>query len=162
MSFLVVWNLLARRPLHPVLRNQLFAVPFALLQIELAKLGDVFRAQLQPVAAERIAFRAAGPIGIFNPKWLKQTRLQKLEQRLPRCLRNNRGQGVAAQRVVKGNGFPARAGLAQPENLSPKAHRELDERQFTLSPAEIDALNGLAPNPEEQLLIAKVVHLVQS
>ncbi len=67
VGFLLVRHLLGRGLFDPCLRDQLFAIPFAFLQIKLTELGDVFRAKLEAIAAERIAFGAAVPSGFSIP-----------------------------------------------------------------------------------------------
>jgi hypothetical protein len=49
VGFLVVGDLLAGGHLDPLFGNDLLAVPFALLEVELAELGDVLGLEEQPV-----------------------------------------------------------------------------------------------------------------
>src|SRR4051812_18751510 len=71
VSFLIVWDLLARRLFDPFFWEQLPAIPLSLLKIELAELRDVFRAEIETIAAERVAFGAGVPLRVFNPQRLK-------------------------------------------------------------------------------------------
>ena len=94
------WDLLARRLLDPFLRDQLLAVPFALLQVELAELGEVFGAEVEAAAAERVALGAAVPAGVLDAQRLEQSRLEVFQHGLAGHLRDDGREHVAAERVV--------------------------------------------------------------
>ena len=48
----------------------------AKVQVELAQFGDVFCVEVKAVAAQRVAFGAAVPPGVFDAQRFKQSRLQ--------------------------------------------------------------------------------------
>src|SRR5207247_7129366 len=52
VSFLVIGYLLAGGLFDPFFRDQSLSLPLSFLQVKLAQLGDVFRAELKAIAAE--------------------------------------------------------------------------------------------------------------
>src|SRR5204862_2359900 len=61
-----VRGLLRRGHRHPFGREQLFAIPTALLQVKLAELRDVLRTHAQPVTAQRNALKVRIPDGMLD------------------------------------------------------------------------------------------------
>src|SRR5262249_42732746 len=100
MRFLLVGDLLARRLVDPLLRDQLLTVPLTSLQVELAELGDILRAELEAETSERVALGAGSPLGLLNPQRLEQSRHKVFERRLAGRFRDDRRERVAPHRVV--------------------------------------------------------------
>ena len=84
----------------PFFGEQLLPVPFAALQVELAKLRDVLRADMQAVSTEAVALGAGVPHGAFDAERLKKARFEVIEHGLASGLRDDGGEHVAAGRVV--------------------------------------------------------------
>jgi hypothetical protein len=106
--------------LDPRSRNQLFAVPFAFLQIEQAEFGDVFSANFQTKAAGTDSLRTGTPIRIFDAEWFEEARLEIIENGLAGDLGDDRGEHVTAGGVVleMGSRF-VRNGMSE-EGLDPR------------------------------------------
>ena len=69
-----VGDLFGRRLFNPCSWYDMPAVPLARLEVKLAKLRDVLRANLQPPAAQRHALRAESPLGFLDAQRLEQPR----------------------------------------------------------------------------------------
>src|SRR5205814_4087755 len=65
--------------LYPFLRQQLFAVPISLAQIEQPKLRNAFGANVQAEALEVNTGFAGVPLRTFDSVWLKKAALQILQ-----------------------------------------------------------------------------------
>ncbi len=85
----------------PGCRDQLLPLPFPLLQVELAKLGDVFGANEQPIAAEADPLRARSPRRLLDAQRFKQPGPQIVQHRLARHLLHDGRKYVGGRRVVK-------------------------------------------------------------
>src|SRR5438094_4881634 len=79
--------------------DQLPAVPVTVLQVQLAELGNIFRANAQPVGAECDPLRAGAPGGVCNAQRLEQTGTEIVEHGLAGHLLNDGRLHVSARRV---------------------------------------------------------------
>ena len=84
----------------PLFGEQLRAVPFSFLKIELAKLGDVLGADEEAIPADAIALGGGVPARILDAERLKQAGLEKVERGLAGGFRHDGREQVTAGRVV--------------------------------------------------------------
>ena len=87
-------------PFNPGRRDERFAFPFAVPQIEIADLRHVARQQSQTVAASRDALRIAPPIPIFDPQRTEQPGFGIIRSAHPGQLGKNGGEKVRIAAVV--------------------------------------------------------------
>ena len=89
-----------RRFINPGRWKELLALPLAFLQQPLAKLGQAFGLNAEPPSAGVNPSRTGFPFHAVNAEWLKQTRRQVIEHRLPRDLLHDGAAHVGGRAVV--------------------------------------------------------------
>ncbi len=99
-----VRGLPAGRGVHPGRREQLTALPLALLQIQQAQSCHRLGAQVEPIAAVRHALRARFPLQVVDPERDEQPGPQVVGGLLAGDLLHDGGQHVAGRRVVEEEG----------------------------------------------------------
>ena len=87
--------------LDPRCGDELLPVPFPLLEVELAELGDVLGADAQAVAAGRDALRAGLPGRVLDAQRLEESRPQVIEYGHARRLLDDGREHVRRRRVVQ-------------------------------------------------------------
>ena len=83
-------NVRAGRLVYPGFWQDLPSIPNAFLQVQLAKLGDVFGACIHAETTEADSVRIRFPSRAPNPEWLQQSRLEIREQVLTCDFLNDR------------------------------------------------------------------------
>ena len=90
----------SRHPGDPIGGDDLPPLPYTVVQHELAQLGQISRAQMQPTGRARIAIREGCPLPFLNPERLEKGVLGESLERLSRDLPQDEAKKPNAAAIV--------------------------------------------------------------